>query len=62
MRIDVEDALMMLAPCEGCGRTDCLWCRMAWQASVDGYIDDDAFIDCGRMKEVFMKIAKEKEA
>lgn len=47
MKVTVEDCLSLLSNCDKCPKEQCYYCRVLWDASIAGRLEDDMyFINC----------------
>ena len=47
MKVTVEDCLSLLSNCDKCSKEQCYYCRVLWDASIAGRLEDDMyFINC----------------
>lgn len=52
MKVTIEDCLALLSNCDRCSKERCYYCRVLWDASIAGRIEDDmCFIYCDKIQK-----------
>lgn len=57
MKVTLEDCLALLSNCDRCSKERCYYCRVLWDASIAGRIEDDmCFIYCDKIQEQWERL------